>query len=797
MIGWYFGDRSQTAEADREVHPGEAAVELLAGERRLVSGRVGARRRAARRRGGSPRRGRRRRGARGRSSTCPGRYSARSRRTRSAAATWGHVNTLRWTNDPDQPVIDLRTRRPARWSPPRHGRTCDAEPVVGQGGGWAGGTTRAWGRRAVAAVGARRGKTNRSSRRGAVRTAAVRRFACRRDQPRRAGLRLASVDIRLEMFALWPVLLPFSLVNVSGLDASRYGRRRRTGPTIAASRSCRVLLGYTVTVASVLWLLLAGQVVAMRRGTLDGAMVERMPFPDDVTRFWIGTAGAGLAVLVVLVASVHVGRGFGRFRVDPTAPVHHDGTCGRGRCRTSDRTCSSMPIDDTRALAAARSPRPLSPASASSVYVVAGGTAEPFEPFADVCRGGRRDPARAARRRGTADVRRPGWWLLSGVGTAAIGVMLVAGLTVSALMLSPTSMPCPAGRLMMTFDAYGFAVGAGILVGAGFACSGCCRHSERSPRRPRPSGAARRRAKTRPPQRRRRPGRGHRSRVDLRRDAAVLFIVRSSRDDAESWTLTNTPPVTLGSGDAARVAHVHGPQPDQGAGQPGIVAASRDGVGRGRVLAAARSTPSRCVCYAERAVPELRLLLTRGGWDGGLQVTADSQGAVLVHAALLPRSPPLAPHARRPPRRRSFTGRGRRPRDVRFAAADDLHPRLPALLRPADIAAVRGLLHGRWRNVFRYTDHIGRAMFGDTQPPDPGRHRPRRPGSRDPPRSPATTAIGDGEVFVRDGPETSVGLVQPALSPLALPATTTTGRAPRSSLMVHDFASATNSRSDR
>ena len=44
----------------------------------------------------------------------------------------------------------------------------------------------------------------------------------------------------------------------------------------------------------------------------------------------------------------------------------------------------------------------------------------------------------------------------------------------------------------------------------------------------------------------------------------------------------------------------------------------------------------------------------------------------------------------------------------------------PHYVDPADLAAVRGLLEGRWSNVFRYTDHIGRAMFGDdVQPLDP------------------------------------------------------------------------------
>ena len=436
-----------------------------------------------------------------------------------------------------------------------------------------------------------------------------------------------------KLFALWPVLLPFSLVNVAGWMHPGWPGRR-SGRVIAASRVVSVLLGYAVTVASVLWLLLAGQVVANAPGTLDGSMVQRMPFPEDVTRFWIGVAGAVLAVVVVLLASVHVGRGFGRFRIDATAPRPP-----RWRVWSS-----SMPdLRSDRFFDAERDHRVrwrlhaavvVVTAVGVVVFVVGRGTSEPFEPFADVLSvvGGIQVALLVIS--ALLSLRRPGWWLLSGVGTAAIGVMLVGGMTISALMLFTDIDALPGGRLMMVFDAYGFAVGAGILVAAGFVLFRLLSPLPDIATSALDSGGARRRARL------------ARLSGDVGPVAAtvgltyvvastVLFLVRAGRDDAESWTLTTTPPVVLGRATLFALFTFMVLNLVKARANP--VSLRRVGTVWDVIAFWPRTFhPFAVRPYAERAVPELRVLLTRGGWGNGLQVTAHSQGAVLVHAALLP-----------------------------------------------------------------------------------------------------------------------------------------------------------------
>ena len=363
--------------------------------------------------------------------------------------------------------------------------------------------------------------------------------------------------------------------------------------------------------------------------------------------------------------------------------------------------------------------RPLSPESVWWSTSSRDGTDEPFEPFTDVV------VVLGATQLGLLavaallSVRRPAWWLLSGVGAAAIGVMLVAGLTVSALMFVTDIDALPRGRLMMAFDAYGFAVGAGLLVGAGFVLFRLLSPLENSATAALPSGAARRRGKL----------------ARLSGDigpvvatigltyvvmSAALFIVRSSRDDAESWTLTNSPPVTLGRATLLALLTFMVLNLIKAHANPASL--RRVGTVWDVVAFWPRTFhPFAVRCYADRAVPELRLLLTRGAWDGGLQVTAHSQGAVLVHAALLPlaaadspTSSPTSPEDPSPVEGVSLVTLGSPVRTIYRHA-------FPHYVAPADIVAVRALLHDRWCNAFRYSDHSGRAMFGDddSPPPDP------------------------------------------------------------------------------
>ena len=103
--------------------------------------------------------------------------------------------------------------------------------------------------------------------------------------------------------------------------------------------------------------------------------------------------------------------------------------------------------------------------------------------------------------------------------------------------------------------------------------------------------------------------------------------------------------------------------------------------------------------YAERAVPELREFLLHGPRNSPLVVTAHSQGSVL-------RSRPWSPCSARCGDRSGSSRSGRRC----AACYRRFFPRCFAAER---IARAPHALGDRWRNVFRFTDHVGRAVFVD------------------------------------------------------------------------------------
>jgi hypothetical protein len=105
--------------------------------------------------------------------------------------------------------------------------------------------------------------------------------------------------------------------------------------------------------------------------------------------------------------------------------------------------------------------------------------------------------------------------------------------------------------------------------------------------------------------------------------------------------------------------------------------------------------------YAERAVPELRQLLVEHPdvlGPGDLVVTAHSQGSVLVVAA-------VAPYRSVPGLRLLTMGSPLRV----------LHANVfPHYVNRDLVQSVCGTLGpGRWRNTFRLTDHVGRSVFGE------------------------------------------------------------------------------------
>lgn len=118
-------------------------------------------------------------------------------------------------------------------------------------------------------------------------------------------------------------------------------------------------------------------------------------------------------------------------------------------------------------------------------------------------------------------------------------------------------------------------------------------------------------------------------------------------------------------------------------------------------------------CYAERAVPQLRLRLERAG--GGVLLSAHSQGTVLGLAAVLAAPPPVLRRVALltygSPLRRwysrafpAYVGGGRVPAAARLLA---------------DAAARAGRSEGtvRWADACRPTDPIGAPLFGAAGPP--------------------------------------------------------------------------------
>jgi hypothetical protein len=106
-------------------------------------------------------------------------------------------------------------------------------------------------------------------------------------------------------------------------------------------------------------------------------------------------------------------------------------------------------------------------------------------------------------------------------------------------------------------------------------------------------------------------------------------------------------------------------------------------------------------CYAERAVPEIQELLDQPE-QTSIVVVGHSQGSVLSYAALRPLL---------------STVRGRyRVEDWAFVTVGcplrALYARaFPRYFTTRDFEAARVALDGRWSNLFRFTDYVGRAVF--------------------------------------------------------------------------------------
>ncbi len=133
-------------------------------------------------------------------------------------------------------------------------------------------------------------------------------------------------------FALWPILLPFCLVNLAG-----WMRPRRSPAVAPAARVLAVWIGYATTVGAVVWLLFAGQVLTHSPDLLDDAIVRRLPGTEATARWWLGTRRHRRGRRRDPVASVHVGPAA---RSLPTTRMRRP---NQSRWRVWSRRCRTSP----------------------------------------------------------------------------------------------------------------------------------------------------------------------------------------------------------------------------------------------------------------------------------------------------------------------------------------------------------------------------------------------------------------------------------------------------------------------
>jgi hypothetical protein len=537
-------------------------------------------------------------------------------------------------------------------------------------------------------------------------------------------------------FALWPLLLPFTLLNVAGWMAPPGSRTWRT----ALHRVAAVWVGLATTAATVVWLVLAAMTVWHEVTGVPGRAA------GSLTGAYFGAAAAtsAVAMAALVLMATFTANGFERFRPAgwPATPRRWTWPWGAGASARLDDLAFYDSGNDHRMRWRVHVAVAAVTWAAVVAVVLEGGTerAGHLVGRALIVVGVLQGvgvvamavvglvPAPGDDRRLTRRLLAP--------AAAILGILLLGGLVLSGVIALTGLDEVPPGPLAVLYDCYGWAV-LGAVAGATISVVHALLTpvpAERGPDRALlPTLGARMRARLATTL----------SSIDRIVTAlavafvaagAVALAVRREAIADDTWRLTATAPVNIARSTFAFVLAFTVLNLVKSRAAP--AALRRIGNVWDILTFWPRAFhPFAVRPYAERAVPELQDFLQRAPRQDDLVVTAHSQGTVLAYAAIRPfvtadgrcTLPPF-----------SLVTFGS-PLSALYAAV------FPHYFDPAEFESVRRALGGRWSNCFRYTDHVGRDLF----PPVPMLAVGLEPGDRPigDARDPEGTVLGHNDYW--------------------------------------------------